>query len=133
MAKLLIPFFPRDQKYWVFKVYINTLKHNQELKVYKHLASVTPDLREEPGGEHVRQMKDVFQLKGPNGIHDVLIMKPLGMSLRTFQEMQTENVFKRDFVSAALGQVLLGLHFIHEANVVHTGKFVLQLHPKKLI
>ncbi|KAM4054498.1 kinase [Hirsutella rhossiliensis] len=77
----------RERKYLVLKVYINTLRHNQELEVYRH---------------------------------DVLVMKPLGMSLRTFQEMQKNTIFKQDLVSGALDQVLLGLNFLHEANVVHT-------------
>lgn len=102
-------------------MHVNTLKHNQELEVYRHLASGN---EEHPGWDHVRQLENSFKLRGPNGEHDVFVMKPLGMSLRTLQEMQKGNVFQKDLVTVALSQVLLGLNFLHEAGVIHTGKHV---------
>jgi serine/threonine-protein kinase SRPK3 len=48
-------------------------------------------------------------------------MVPLGMSLRTFQILQREKVFSLKIVRVALDQILLGLNFLHEADVVHTG------------
>lgn len=107
----------RENKYWVLKVHVNTLKHNQELEVYRHLASGN---EEHPGRDHVRQLENSFKLRGPNGEHDVFVMKPLGMSLRTLQEMQKGHVFQKDLVTVALSQVLLGLNFLHEAGVIHT-------------
>lgn len=80
------------------------------------------DGEEHPGQEHVRRLEDAFQLKGPNGEHDVFVMTPLGMSLRSLQEMQKDDIFQKNLVMSALDQVLLGLAFLHEANVVHTGK-----------
>ncbi|PNY27627.1 SRSF protein kinase 3, partial [Tolypocladium capitatum] len=109
----------REQKYLVLKVHINTLKHNQELKVYRHLAGINT---EHPGREYVRRVEDSFKLKGPNGEHDVFVMMPLGMSLRTLQEMQKDDVLQQNLVVRALDQVLLGLNFLHEADVIHTGK-----------
>jgi serine/threonine-protein kinase SRPK3 len=104
----------------VLKVHVNTLKHNQELDVYRHLAGVT---EEHPGREYVRQLKDSFTLKSHNGEHDVFVMKPLGMSLKTLQEMQKGGTFQQILVVSALNQVLLGLNFLHEADVIHTGNY----------
>lgn len=98
-------------------MHIDTLKHNQELKVYRHLAGINI---EHPGREYVRRLEDSFKLKGPNGEHDVFVMTPLGMSLRTLQEMQKDGVFREILVTKALDQVLLGLSFLHEADVIHT-------------
>ncbi|CEJ91859.1 Putative Protein kinase [[Torrubiella] hemipterigena] len=47
-------------------------------------------------------------------------MAPLGMSLKTFQEMQNDGVFPRELVAGSLDQVLLGLNLLHEASVIHT-------------
>jgi serine/threonine-protein kinase SRPK3 len=105
----------------VLKVHINTLKHNQELEVYRHLADVTT---EHSGREYVRQLEDSFKLKGPNGEHDVFVMTPPGMSLRTLHELQKSGVFQQTLVVRALDQVLVGLNFLHEADVIHTGKCV---------
>lgn len=109
----------RDQKYWVLKVHINTLKENQELNVYQHLAHVNIEHR---GKDHIRRLTNSFELQGPHGMHDVFVMPPMGMSLRTFQEMQKEQVFHQSLVTAGISQVLLGLNYLHEANVVHTGR-----------
>ncbi|KID69520.1 protein kinase-like protein, partial [Metarhizium hybridum] len=47
-------------------------------------------------------------------------MKPLGMSMRTLQNMQKKKTFHQDIVARAVEQVLLGINFLHEANVIHT-------------
>lgn len=109
----------RERRYWVLKVHVNSLKHNQELEVYRHLAGVT---LEHPGREHIRNLEDSFKLKSRSGEHDVFVMPPLGMSLRTLQEMQNDGIFQQTLVVGALDQVLTGLSFLHEVDVIHTGK-----------
>lgn len=49
-------------------------------------------------------------------------MIPLGMSLKTMQERQPTRVFEKLLVTSALDQVLVGLDYLHEAEVVHTGE-----------
>ncbi|MCJ1402269.1 hypothetical protein MMC11_005489 [Xylographa trunciseda] len=107
----------RERLYWALKVHVNTLKHNQELEVYRHLAGVT---MEHSGREYIRRLEDSFKLKSRHGEHDVFVMTPLGMSLRTLQEMQEYGIFQQTLVVGALNQVLTGLNFLHEADVIHT-------------
>ncbi|QPC59202.1 hypothetical protein HYE67_001433 [Fusarium culmorum] len=107
----------RDGKFWVLKVHVNTLKHNQEMVVYKHLSGVN---LHHGGRQHVRQFQHTFTLNGLHGDHDVFVMPPLGMSLRTFQDLQKDKVFQCTLVTAALDQVLLGLNYLHNVNVIHT-------------
>ncbi|OAA59540.1 protein kinase-like protein [Niveomyces insectorum RCEF 264] len=120
-----------DGAYRTLKVHINTLTHNQEFLVFRHLASFATRTATEKateateatdnlGRENVRRLQDSFSLKGPHGEHDVFVMSPLGMSLRTFQNMQRGGVFPQIFVIGALDQALLGLIYLHEAEVVHT-------------
>ncbi|KAH8719925.1 Serine/threonine-protein kinase SRPK [Beauveria bassiana] len=110
----------RDAKYWALKVYINTMQHNQELLVYKHLANAPTNTPTELGFQNVRQSHESFQIDGPAGKHDVLVMKPLGMSLRSFQDMQQTGFFPRETVAGAMGQVFLGMNLLLEADVIHT-------------
>lgn len=105
----------------MLKVHVNTLKHNQELEVFRHLAGVST---EHLGKQHIRQLEDSFQLKGPNGEHDVFVMTPLGMSFRTLQEIQKNRLFPQTLVVMALDQVLSGLDFLHQSDVIHTGKSI---------
>ena len=63
----------------------------------------------------------MFTTKGPHGYHDVFVMSPMGMSLRKFQDMQRDTVFDESLVTAGMTQVLLGLEYLHEADIVHIG------------
>ncbi|KAM3460426.1 hypothetical protein NHJ6243_005921 [Beauveria neobassiana] len=110
----------RNGKYWVLKVYINTLQHNQELLVYNYLAKAPSNNPNQLGFAHVRQSHEAFQIDGPAGKHDVLVMTPLVMSLKTFQNMQKERVFPRELIAGALEQVFLGMNILHESDVIHT-------------
>ncbi|KAM5364519.1 hypothetical protein ACJA88_012957 [Fusarium oxysporum] len=47
-------------------------------------------------------------------------MLPLGMSLRSLQELQQGNVFQETLVTSALDQTLLGFNYLHDADVIHT-------------
>lgn len=118
----------RQHKYWTLKVHINTLKHNQEREVLQHLSSLNID---DPGRQHVRRLEDSFKLKGPHGEHDVFIMTPLGMSLRTLQGLQKTRVFHPTTVKNALNQTLVGLSFLHDSGVIHTGKHLYHLKVAK--
>ncbi|ODA83688.1 hypothetical protein RJ55_02203 [Drechmeria coniospora] len=114
-----------DQKYWVMKVHINTLQYSHESVVYDHLAKHTED---HPGRKHVREFHESFQIKGPNGNHEVFVMAPLGMSLKSLQELQRNGVFQELLVIGALAQVVLALDFLHEAGITHTD-----VHPDNLL
>lgn len=102
----------------MIKAHVNTLKHNQEFEVFKHLASITA---EHSGRLHVRQLEDSFKMKSCNGEHDFFVLAPLGMSMRTLQELHEDGIFAQSVVEGALDQVLFGLNFLHEADVIHTG------------
>ncbi|KAH6723270.1 kinase-like protein [Leptodontidium sp. MPI-SDFR-AT-0119] len=107
----------RERSYRVIKAHVNTLKHNQEFEVFKHLASITA---EHSGRLHVRQLEDSFKMKSCNGEHDFFVLAPLGMSMRTLQELHEDGIFAQSVVEGALDQVLFGLNFLHEADVIHT-------------
>ncbi|KAI1347028.1 kinase-like protein [Xylaria sp. FL0043] len=109
----------RDQRFWALKVHINTLKHNQELEVYRHLASATTEQHSRER-QHVRQLETSFKLNGPHGEHEVFVMTPLKMSLQSLLAIRKGQKFDKVFVKLALNQVLVGLMYLHEVDVVHT-------------
>jgi serine/threonine protein kinase len=111
-------------KYWALKVHISTIKHNHELAVYRYLADF--DL-EHPGRANVRRLEDSFKLKSPtkdDSYHDVFVMSPLNMSLGSFQRLHETGVLQQTLVRSAIEQIVFALAFLHETNIVHTGKKV---------
>ncbi|KAI0970831.1 kinase-like protein [Xylaria arbuscula] len=109
----------RTRKFWALKVHINTLQYNQELEVYRHLASVPAD-EYINAQQYVRRLEPSFKLNGPHGVHDVFVMTPLKMSLQSFLGARKGKKFHPDFVKAALSQVLTGLLYLHDVEVIHT-------------
>lgn len=93
---------------------------NNEKHVCPHLAGVAMG---HSGRQYIRQVGDYFDLEGTHGKHEVFVMEALGMSLRTLQEQQESRVFPEILVVNAIDQVLRGLDFLHEANVIHTGEY----------
>ncbi|KAI0468193.1 kinase-like protein, partial [Xylaria cf. heliscus] len=110
----------RNQKFWALKVHINTLKPNQEFEIYHHLANTHRDQELANAKKHIRQLKESFKLRGPYGDHDVFIMTPLALSLSHLLSLCQGEPFHSEFVKGALSQILLGLVYLHDMDVVHT-------------
>lgn len=53
------------------------------------------------------------------------------MSLKTLQELHKSGVLAQSIVKGAVDQVLFGLNFLHESDMIHTGK-TFQLKPNFL-
>ncbi|CZS98850.1 uncharacterized protein RAG0_07411 [Rhynchosporium agropyri] len=60
-----------------------------------------------------------------HGEHLFFVMTPLGMSMRTLQDLNKGGIFAQSIVKGALDQILFGLNSLHEANVTHTDDLIL--------
>jgi hypothetical protein len=95
----------------------STEEHN-EVIVSKHLKPIEA---EHPGKELVRLVQDHFKIDGPHGTHQCLLFQPLGMSLTDFRNLLPQKAFDKRLLQQSLQLILLGLDFMHQAGVVHTG------------
>ncbi|KAH8747455.1 kinase-like protein [Diaporthe sp. PMI_573] len=103
------------------KVHINTLQHNSELQIYKHLNSPALEQSDHGGKEHLRELYEYFKIEGPHGTHDVFVLRPLGASIRDLQKIVPDHVFPHPVVPDILLQILPTIHFLHtEADITHT-------------
>lgn len=112
-----------DNLYRALKVHINTLQHNRELQIYQHLQNPALEQSEHGGKEHLRELYDFFKVEGPDGFHDVFVLRPLGTAIRDLQKAMPDRVFDAEIVPDILLEVLPTIHFLHtEANITHTGE-----------
>jgi serine/threonine protein kinase len=73
--------------------------------------------RDHPGAGHILQLRDSFQIHGPNGTHQVLVMD----ILQTFYSLLGTNALSQQSRSICY-QLLLGLAYLQQEGVVHGGK-----------
>lgn len=96
----------------------DTAEANKELEISHHLRSVDGD---HPGRALLRVVEDDFQLSGPHGTHQCLLFQPLGLTFTKFRNMFPDKALSKVLLQQTLQLLLLGLDFLHQAKVVHTG------------
>ncbi|RJE20032.1 STYKc [Aspergillus sclerotialis] len=72
--------------------------------------------RGHPGYRHVAHLLDCFQIKGPNGTHDVLIMEPM-VSLFWLHREATDIISSHG--KSFIHQMISGLLYLHSLQVMH--------------
>lgn len=75
----------------------------------------------------VPRLLDFFDLKGPNGIHNVIALEPLGCTLQQFID-ENESMLSADRNYGDTGilrevsrQLVHAVHYIHSKGIVHRG------------
>jgi hypothetical protein len=92
-----------------------------EVTISRYIKSIDA---EHPGKARLRMVLDDFQIKGPHGSHRCLLFAPLGLTYTDFRNQIPEKAFNKELLQQSLLLVLLGLDFLHQAGVVHTGRVV---------
>ncbi|EER39562.1 protein kinase [Histoplasma capsulatum var. duboisii H88] len=112
----------KEHRYLALKVCIRkegTEQHqHHEITVSQHLHDFRLESR---GGEElVRRVLDSFEITGPNGVHQCLVYKPLGMSFTDFLKLFPDKMFPKDLVQRSIQFLLFAVDFLHKCEVVHT-------------
>jgi serine/threonine-protein kinase SRPK3 len=124
----LVSYFVRDYHTYTFpssrlETYV-TLKilkadvssNSRELSILLHLSR--PDTYH-PGKNHVLQLLDHFEHKGPNGLHLCLVF-PVMMSDGEAMTVRGNPRYS-GYVREISNQILLGLNYLHDQGLVHGG------------
>ncbi|KAM5490650.1 hypothetical protein MaudMau93_002456 [Microsporum audouinii] len=72
--------------------------------------------KEHPGYRHIAHVLDTFQVKGPNGAHDILVMEPIAPLF--WIQLNASDVLN-SHVKSFLQQVFTGLSYLHSLGVMH--------------
>jgi non-specific serine/threonine protein kinase len=113
----------RVDKYKVLKVSTPLPNHSTarvgEVRVYEHLSKIESS---HPGQGLLRELYDTFELAGPSGENQCLVLQPMHMILPEMMKLNPKP-FDMPLLKMTVRRVLLALDFLHsEAGVVHTGK-----------
>ncbi|RDL36461.1 uncharacterized protein BP5553_05813 [Venustampulla echinocandica] len=88
-----------------------------ELAILQHLSIARPS---HPGFHSVLQLRDHFELTGPNGTHVCLVLDPMGESLSSFPTFWDPAIIPPPIAKRFTRQLLWALDYAHDAGVVHT-------------
>ncbi|KAI0809592.1 kinase-like protein [Xylaria sp. FL0064] len=108
----------REQRYVAVKISVSERgERNREFKVLLAIAAIRS---EQPGSRHLMPMLDHFQLDGPNGTHDCLVLELLGPSVPDLLDAR----FRGERLPGKLAkkiaeQALLGLDYLHQQKIGH--------------
>ena len=76
-----------------------------------------------PGQSHLRAALEDFHVDGPHGVHQCLVFPPLGMNLRDLRNLFEDRALEKTLLQRFLLVIVTALDFMHQAGVVHTGRF----------
>jgi serine/threonine-protein kinase SRPK3 len=112
--------FPRLQRDVTLKILKSAVSEDsQELSILNELShSITPHA----GKEHVISLLDHFEHEGPNGLHLCLVF-PIMMSDGEAMTIRGK-ARNASFVRAVSTQIIIGLDFLHQNNMIHGGNIL---------
>lgn len=77
---------------------------------------------DQPGNQHLITMQDSFQISGPNGTHECLVLELLGPSVADLLDANSGTERLPGTLAKTIAkQALLGLCVLHEQKIAHAG------------
>lgn len=92
-----------------------TTANGNEVRLLKWLNDQS---RNHPGYHHIAHLLGSFQIKGPNGTHDVLVMEAM-VSLSWLRREASDIISSHG--KSFIYQMISGLSYLHSLQVMHGG------------
>ncbi|GKT50820.1 serine/threonine-protein kinase SSN3 [Colletotrichum spaethianum] len=110
----------RYNQYIALKILVSEIsRFTADLRILRHIAEVA--LRE--ASQHVTRLLGDFEHLGPNGIHKVLVLEPMGASVNNMVEELPQFKPRRQEMIVAIRLIwqrsLQALEFLHDNGVSH--------------
>jgi serine/threonine-protein kinase SRPK3 len=116
----------RKQEYVALKVSVaEVYGKSQELKNLRTLKELnSADI----GSRHVVQLLDNFDIEGPNGKHECLVLEFLGPNVTDVLEMRfNDERLPGTLAKKSVRQALIGLAYLHKHKIGHGGAAIVEL------
>lgn len=107
--------------YVAIKISVSEPKsQNRESTVLQTLATAAH--ANQPGYQYLMMMKDFFEISGPNGRHECLVLELLGPSVADYLDAHSlDERLPGELAKRVVKQTLMGLAFLHERGIAHAG------------
>lgn len=93
---------------------------NRESTVLQTLATAAH--ANQPGYQYLMMMKDSFEISGPNGRHECLVLELLGPSVADYLDAHSlDERLPGVLAKRVVKQTLVGLAALHERGIAHAG------------
>jgi serine/threonine-protein kinase SRPK3 len=110
----------RTHQYVALKVSVaEVYGKSRERKVMRILAGLDSG---EAGSQHVMRFLDAFEVEGPNGKHECLVLELMGPSVSgSVEPYVLDPKLPGPTAKAVMHQALKGLAYLHKHNIGHGG------------
>lgn len=120
-CKCVILIETRLRRSVALKILVSELEEtHQEGPICNYLSS-GPE--KHPGRQSVAGIHDLFQVQGPNGVHQCLVQEVLGASLSSIAEASSDYRLSGAQAWTFAKQVVMAISYMHRMGVVHGGLF----------
>ncbi|KAI4256774.1 MAG: hypothetical protein L6R42_006032 [Xanthoria sp. 1 TBL-2021] len=100
-----------------------------EASILRHLEARRTYASGAVGEECVSKLLDVFDIDGPNGRHQCLVSEPAACSITYSKDLSIVWVFPLQVARAIAAKVIMGVHYLHNSDVVHGESSYAKLPP----
>ncbi|KAI3321373.1 serine protein kinase [Xylariaceae sp. AK1471] len=115
----------KNSRYVALKVLVSEISEStNELRILRHISQVAPL----QGAQHITQLLDDFEHRGPNGLHKCLVFEPMGPTVNTMVEelpqfkprlWKMKVRYPPRMAKSILRQSLQALTFLHDNKIAH--------------
>lgn len=103
-------------------MHVRTRRQPSEVEISKYLKA-SHGIHD--GEKYVRLVIDSFEVMGPYGTHPCLLYQPAGIDISDYMHCLEGDSLPEDLLRPTLRFVLIALDYLHEAEVIHTGKYLI--------